>query len=144
MCSSPSSADLHLVLRQELDARHWTRRYFAQLLETRESTVGRWLSTNPATRKTPLPSTVLQMAEILEMDAIELLRAAGHLPMAEPSRPQHPRRLEIRARKRRFARIMESVDLSRFGEAMDWADILLDGLQAMSARLEPAPVRDDE
>src|SRR5215510_9366711 len=109
--------DFALVVREELHARRWTRRYFAQRLDSRESTVGRWLARNPATRKTPLPATVLQISQLLELDPLELLRLTGHLPMAKSHGPDHPHRQEIRARKRRLGRILESVDLTRFGDA---------------------------
>jgi transcriptional regulator with XRE-family HTH domain len=139
MCSAPAD-DLYLILRHELKARHWTRRHFAQVLDTRESTVGRWLSTNPRTRKIPVPGTVLKIAAVLEFDPIELLQHAGHAPMAETQRSQHPHRIEIRARERRLRRILESVESSRFPEGLQWTDIVLDGLQAMAVRLEAIPI----
>src|SRR5262245_20881867 len=130
--------DFALVVREELRARKWTRRSFAQRLNTRESTVGRWLARNPASRKAPLPATVLRISTLLELNPLELLRLTGHLPMAKSQGPEHPHRQEIRARKRRLRRILESVDLTRFSDALVWADIALDGLQTMANRLEPA------
>jgi transcriptional regulator with XRE-family HTH domain len=130
--------DLYGLLRRELTERGWTRRRFARELGLRESTVGRWLSTNPHARVVPRPATIARIARVLDFTPAELLSAAGYLdpPATLAFQPEEPLADEFRARARRFRRVLRMVPSHQQGLALQIIDVMLDALQAFVNRLD--------
>ena len=140
---SHRSADstLHVVLRNELDARKWSISQLARELDVKPGVASRWVALEPAKRVVPQPGTCGYIAKLLDLDAIEVLKAAGYVPLDGPVDGQaatdsDPRAAEIRAVKRRLGGILESVPAPLWGVALALTNVALDGLQSTLGRIE--------
>lgn len=97
--------------------------------------VSRWLSDDPAKRVVPLPPTLVQIAEVLDWDAVEVFIHAGFLPRMDDQQPL-PHEHEIRIVTRRLRRMLQAVHDPDWQLAYSVAQAHIDGLQLVLNRLD--------
>lgn len=128
---------LCFVIRDELNGRHWKVKYFADLLGVQVGVVSRWLHTNPEKRMTPMPSTVIQIADLLGIDRMQALRDAGYLPHMDLERPDSPHADQIEAANRRLQRILADMPEQHWPIAAYLLGTFLDQLWQLVGRTDP-------
>jgi transcriptional regulator with XRE-family HTH domain len=124
--------ELYALLRKELAERGWTRRYFAQQLGLRESTVGRWLSADDAARVIPAAATIFRIARLLDFEPNFLLTAAGYM---EPTWAPEPLDDELRQRSRRLRRLLRMIPNAQRSGVLLVIDASLDALEKLIFRM---------
>jgi transcriptional regulator with XRE-family HTH domain len=132
-----AEADLHRILREELTARNWGVRQLSDALNVRFGVASRWLSENADKRVVPLPPTLVQIAEVLDLDVYNLFQHAGYVPAVKPrDGQQHPHEDEIQVMLRRLQRTLRNIPEHHWGWAASVVSLDLDQLQVLLAHLE--------
>lgn len=132
-------SQLHVTIREAMTARNWSSTQLADILGVKLGVVSRWLTLVECKRVVPLPQTCVQIAEVFDLDAVEVFRLAGYLPLVDevPTYPSHPHEQEIRVLKRRYTRILESIPEDAWSAAYAVARAHLDGLPLLLNAVEP-------
>ena len=128
-----AEADLHRVLREELEARKWGVRDLSAKLGVQYGVASRWVSKDPRTRVVPVPTTLLEIADLFDLNVFDVFQHAGYLPTVEPD--SNPNRDEIDRLIRRFRRTIRGIPASEWPLASEVIGLQLDQLQAILDRL---------
>jgi transcriptional regulator with XRE-family HTH domain len=130
-------ADLHRVLREELTARNWGVRQLSDALGVRYGVVARWVSENASTRVVPLPSMLVRLADLLDLNVYDVFRHAGYLPAVNSDNgQQHPHEEQIRVLERRLRRLLRGIPDKHWPLAVSVVSLDLDQLQVLLNHLE--------
>jgi len=124
---------LHKFIREELEARQWTNTQLADQLKVQPGVISRWLTEDDDKRVVPMPQMCAQIAESLGVDATEVLRYAGYLPLNSQSPGPHDE--EIRVLTRRLRRMLKATPDEEWCLAYALSEAELDGLQLLLNRL---------
>jgi len=126
--------DLHIVLREELEARGWGVGKLADEVGVRFGVARRWLQPDDEQRVVPLPAMCIRIARALEWDVLDVFRHAGYLPMPTGEVPRDPHEGEIRIFKRRLERMLQHTPERQWPFTMACVQVMLDQLQALLSR----------
>lgn len=105
-------------------------------LGVRYGVASRWVSEDPQARVVPVPTTLVQIAELLDIDVYDAFRHAGYLPRVNQDGSGLPHEAEMQALMRRFRRILRAIPPSQWAVAAVVMGVQLDQLQILLARLE--------
>lgn len=98
----------------------------------RYGVAARWVTEDRSKRVVPQPRTLMQLARLLDIPPIEMLRHAGYAPgVTESSDPDEQ---QIQSLQRRLRRIIRAVPEPQRQKALALAISVLDWLQILTDR----------
>ena len=127
-----AESNLAAVLREEMSARGWGIQRLADELGVRFGVVARWVTEDEAKRVVPQPRTLVQLAQVLDLDVIDVFRHAGYLPSVLDSIDSDEE--QIQSLMRRLRRILRGVPSSQRAMAITVTVSVLDHLQVLIDR----------
>jgi LmbE family N-acetylglucosaminyl deacetylase len=77
----------------------------------------------------------VEIAQVLGLDAVNVFRLAGYLPMQEAN-PDTPRQVDLRRLKRKLRRVLDGVPDQHWVLVLVYADVMLDQLAQIALRLD--------
>src|SRR5262245_52651260 len=132
-------ADLHVFLRGELEARGWKVRDLAEKCGRNPAVVSRWLALEPHSRVVPDIKGVLDLAEALELDPLEVAVHAAYLPPQDGA-PEDPDEVQIAQILRTFGRQLRAAPADKRAVVLQLAAAIVDAFVLASNRIIDQPL----
>jgi hypothetical protein len=111
-------------------------RQLSNRLNVRYGVASRWVSENPKTRVIPLPGTLVEIANVLELDVLDVFRHAGIPSPVKSELEHHPHEAQIRIFKRQLEDMLTRASLRQWPLVASVVTLDLDHLRSLLARLD--------